>query len=92
MTSSTGTNLHGVLCSRKMLRGLIAAQCAQASALLAQDEFPTLGAPAVEALPNGGPYGHAPQGFANGHPAQPPSCGQGSLGQARLWGIIWQGR
>ena len=55
-----------------MLRGLIAAQCAQASALLAQDEFPTLGAPAMEALPNGGPYGHAPQGFANGIPPSHP--------------------
>ncbi|CAL5220629.1 g2672 [Coccomyxa viridis] len=45
----------------------------QASALLAQDEFPTLGAPAAEPLPNGAPYAHAPQGYANGAPPSHPS-------------------
>ena len=46
----------------------------QASALLAQDEFPTLGAPAAEPLPlpNGGPYAHAPQGYPNGIPSSHP--------------------
>ena len=55
-----------------VLHGLTGAQFAQASALLAQDEFPTLGAAAAEALPNGVPYGHAPQGFANGIPPSHP--------------------
>ena len=60
------------MCSPCVLCGLTAAQCAQASALLAQDEFPTLGAPAAEALPNGAPYALPPQGFANGIPPSHP--------------------
>ena len=49
----------------------------QASALLGQDEFPTLGAPAAEQvpLPNGAPYAHAPHtppGYANGIPPSHP--------------------
>lgn len=53
----------------------------QVSALLKQDEFPTLGANPPDGLPNGGPYngghgyGYPPQGPPQGPPLGPPQQG-----------------